>query len=218
MSQKTYLELINDVLVRLRENEVATVDQNTYTKLIGKYINDAKRVVEDAYNWNVLSSTYTITTTAGVYSYALTGAGTRFRVVDAYNSTNSLVMYAEGSTAMNELFLPTNSKAGAPDRYNFNGVDSNNDNLTDVYPIPDAVYTLKFNLSKPQAELTSATTKMLVPAEPVIFHALAKALIERGEDGGLTTNEAYQLFQQSLADHIATESGRYPDEFVWGPT
>lgn len=216
MSQKTYLELINDVLVRLRENEVAAVDQSTYTKLIGKYINDAKRVVEDSYNWNVLASTYTITTTADVYSYALTGAGTRFRVLDAYNNTNSTVLYDESSTRMNELFLTQNAKKGAPDRYNFNGVDSNNDNLTDVYPIPDAVYTLRFNIIKPQAELTDATTKMLVPAEPVIFHALAKALIERGEDGGFTSNESYQLFQQSLADHIATESGRYPDEFVWG--
>lgn len=216
MSQKTYLELINDVLVRLRENEVTTVDQSTYTKLIGKYINDAKRVVEDSYNWNVLSATYTITTTSGVYNYALTGAGTRFRVVDAYNNTQSTKLIDESTTKMNELFLTANVKSGAPERYNFNGVDSNGDNLTDIYPIPDAVYNLRFNIIKPQAELTVATTKMLVPAEPVIFHALAKALIERGEDGGLTTNEAYQLFQQSLADHIATESGRYPDEFVWG--
>lgn len=143
-------------------------------------------------------------------------AGTRFRVVDAYNNTQSTKLIDESTTKMNELFLTANVKSGAPERYNFNGVDSNGDNLTDIYPIPDAVYNLRFNIIKPQAELTVATTKMLVPAEPVIFHALAKALIERGEDGGLTTNEAYQLFQQSLADHIATESGRYPDEFVWG--
>jgi hypothetical protein len=217
MSQKTYLELINDVLLRLRENEVASVDQSNYVKLIGKYINDAKRVVEDSYNWNVLSATYTINTTNGVYNYALTGAGTRFRVTDAYNNTNSTALFNESTIKMNELFLTSNVKSGAPDRYNFNGVDSNGDNLTDVYPIPDGVYNLRFNIIKPQADLTVATTKMLVPAEPVIFHALAKAIIERGEDAGIPSGEAYQLFQQSLADHISTESGRYADEFVWGP-
>lgn len=216
MSQKTYLQLVNEVLVRLRENEVADVDQSTYSKLIGKFINDGKRVVEDAYNWNVLSSTYTITTTATVYNYALTGAGTRFRVIDSYNSTKGTVLFPEGTVYMNELFLPTNVKSGSPDRYNFNGVDTNNDNYVDVYPVPDAVYTIKFNIIRPQDELTSNTTKMLVPSEPVVFYALAKAIIERGEDAGLSSGEAYQLFQQSLSDHISIESGRYPDEFTWG--
>ena len=50
----TYLELVNDVLIRLREAEVETVSQTDYSKLIGKFVNDAKRQVEDAYSWNVL--------------------------------------------------------------------------------------------------------------------------------------------------------------------
>ena len=44
----TYLQLVNSVLRRLREDEVDTVDQNSYSKLIGEYVNDAKRAVEDA--------------------------------------------------------------------------------------------------------------------------------------------------------------------------
>ena len=51
----TYLELVNDVLVRLRESTVSTVGETTYSSLIGKFVNDAKRQIEDSFNWNVLT-------------------------------------------------------------------------------------------------------------------------------------------------------------------
>ena len=41
----TYLELVNNVLRRLREREVPTVTANTYSKLIAVLVNDAKREV-----------------------------------------------------------------------------------------------------------------------------------------------------------------------------
>lgn len=210
----TYLELINDVLVRLRENEVTAIDQSNYVKLIGRYINDGKRAVEDAYNWNALSATYTINTTPNVYNYTLTDAGTRFRVIDVFNDTRDNQLFAENTTAMNELFY-TQSSTGSPARYNFNGVDSNGDTQVDLFPIPDAVYSIKFNLVRPQAKLAVATDKILVPAEPVIFYALSKAIMERGEDGGTPSSEAYQFYQQSLADHIANESNLYPEDSIW---
>jgi len=50
----TYLELINDVLIRLRETTVSTSTETAYSTLIGKFVNDAKRQIEDSYAWNVL--------------------------------------------------------------------------------------------------------------------------------------------------------------------
>ena len=47
----TYLELINDVLVRLREPTVSTNLETTYSTLLGKFVNDAKRQIEDAFAW-----------------------------------------------------------------------------------------------------------------------------------------------------------------------
>jgi hypothetical protein len=44
----TYLELVNDVLVRLRETTVSSVSETSYSSLIGKFVNDAKRQIEDA--------------------------------------------------------------------------------------------------------------------------------------------------------------------------
>jgi hypothetical protein len=69
----TYLQLINDVLIRLRENEVSTVSQTTYAKMIGKFINDIKREVEDSYDWNSLTDTLTATTSSSLFNYVLTG-------------------------------------------------------------------------------------------------------------------------------------------------
>ena len=86
----TYLEIVNDVLTRLRESTVSTVSATVYSSLIGKFVNDAKRQIEDAFPWNILSQDITVTTSASVYKYSLTGAGQKFQVLDAINSTSNI--------------------------------------------------------------------------------------------------------------------------------
>ena len=217
MANKTYLELVNETLVRLREPEVTAVTDNAYSKLIGRFINDAKRQVEDSYTWNALSETLTVTTSANLFNYVLTGIGQRFKVIDVINSQSDWFLNYETTRKMDELFLNSGTVlVGAPDRYNFNGVDSNGDTQVDLYPIPDGVYDIYFNVIKPQAEFTAASTQIKVPSEPVIFLAYAKALNERGEDNGINSVEAYELYRQSLSDHIAAEANRYPEELIWG--
>jgi len=217
MANKTYLELVNETLVRLREPEVTAVTDNAYSKLIGRFINDAKRQVEDSYTWNALSETLTVSTSANLFNYVLTGIGQRFKVIDVINSQSDWFLNYETTRKMDELFLNSGTVlVGAPDRYNFNGVDNNGDTQVDLYPIPDGVYDIYFNVIKPQAEFTAASTQIKVPSEPVIFLAYAKALNERGEDNGLNSVEAYDLYRQSLSDHIAAEANRYPEELIWG--
>ena len=216
MAIPTYLELVNEVLIRLRENEVTSVSDNGYSKLIGKYINDAKRQVEDAWAWNALTETLTATTTANLFSYVLEGSGTRFRIIDVLNDTDNFVMKYGETKRMNEWFLMTNPEHGKPQYYNFNGVDDNGDTLVDFYPIPDGVYNVRINLIKSQVPLSANSDKPLVPAEPIIFGAYARALAERGEDGGLASSEAYQLYKSSLADFVAIEANHYPEEITWG--
>ena len=217
MANKTYLQLVNDVLIRLRENEVTSVTDTSYSKLIGKFVNDAKRQVEDAYNWNALSETITVATSTDLFNYVLTGSGIRFRVFDVINDTSNWFLNNASTMEMDEWFLVDTPEKSAPRYFNFNGVDSNGDTQVDLYPIPNGAYTINFNLIKPQAELSANADQIKVPAEPVIFLAYAKALAERGEDGGLRSSEAYGLYQTSLADHISIEGNKYPDEFLWDP-
>lgn len=214
MALPTYLDLVNDVLIRMREPEVTTVNENTLSKLVGRLVNDAKRQVEDAYAWNALTDTLIIETTANTYGYVLTGSGTRFKVIDAQDNTNKSVINALSTKLMSQYLL-NNTNPGNPMYYNFNGIHSTGDTKVDFYPVPNAGLTLYFNLYIPQAELTSDTTTMLVPKEPVVLGAFARALVERGEDGGLNSSEAYGLYKASLADAIAIESSRYVEEETW---
>lgn len=215
MAAPTYLELVNDVLIRLRENEVTSISDTAYSKLIGRFINDAKRQCEDAYNWNALSNTLTADTTADIFNYVLVGSGQRFKVIDVIDDTSDNVLTPQTTEQMNRYFLTETLKKGNPRFYNFNGTNSNGDTQVDVYPVPDKVYSLRFNIIQPQAPLSANSDKLLIPSEPVIFGALARAMAERGEDGGIASGEMYAIAKQSLSDAIAIESGRYLEESEW---
>jgi len=211
----TYLELVNDVLIRLRESSVSTVGETTYSSLIGKFVNDAKRQIEDSYNWNCLAQTITVTTTSGTSSYALTGAGQKFRVNDALNTTSLIGLRNIEFVDMNrKLNLATPSQS-IPSEFCFSGVDGNGDTKVDLFPVPSGAFTLLFDLTIPQANLSADGTSVKVLDYLVTQSAYARALIERGEDGGTNSNEAYALFRGMLSDAIALESTRYPeDNFV----
>jgi len=207
----TYLELVNDVLVRLRETTVSTVTQTSYSSLIGKFVNDAKRQVEDAFPWNVLGTTITISTTSGTYSYALTGAGQKFQVIDALNVTSNLGMKNIDFVSMNRYQNFSTPVDGIPTYYAFDGVDGNYDTKVTIYPRPNGVYSIPFSLAVPQATLSSDNTVIKVPDTLVSQNAYARALVERGEDGGMSSSEAYALYKTMLSDYIALEGTRYPE-------
>jgi hypothetical protein len=215
MASMNYIQLVNDVLIRLREPEATSVSDNAYVKLIARYVNDSKRVVEDSYNWNALSDTLSATTTADVFNYVLVGSGQRFRVIDVINDTQNTFVELASTKWMDQQFLMTTPQNGSPAYYNFNGTNSNGDTQVDLYPIPNGAYNLRFNIIKPQVPLAVNADVLLVPDEPVILGALARAQAERGEDGGVQAGETYQLMRQSLADAIALESGRYLEEQEW---
>lgn len=215
MALPTYLELVNDVLVRMREPEVATVQENVLSKLVGKLVNDTKRQVEDAYKWNALITTLTVPTVASTHLYTLTGTGQRFKLNGARNTTQKIELRNVPIDTMEE-WLEYSTQEGAPGFYSFNGVNtSTGDVKVEVYPVPDGVYTLKFETYIPQANLVGDADVLQVPSEPVILGAFARALVERGEDGGLNSSEAYGLYRSSLADHIAIEASRFAEDDGW---
>jgi hypothetical protein len=215
MALPTYLELVNDVLVRMREPEVSTVQENVLSKLVGKLVNDSKRQVEDAYKWNALITTINLSTVASTSNYTLTGTGQRFKIVGARNVTQKLELRNIPVGTMDE-WLEYSAQNASPGYYAFNGVNTTTgDAKLDVYPVPDGVYNLKFETYIPQGNLTSDGTLLQVPSEPVILGAFARALVERGEDGGLNSSEAYGLYRSSLADHIAIEASRFAEDDGW---
>ena len=211
----TYLQAVNDVLVRLREEEVSSVTETAYSKLIGKLVNDAKRSVEDAHTWNALGNTLTASTTADIFNYVLVGSGQRFKTLNVFDDGVDSFLTQRESNWMAKNLLSNTVLKGRPSYFNYNGVDSNGDTQVDLYPVPNGVYTIRFNLYIPQDSLTSDNTVISVPSEPVILGAYARAIAERGEDTGLSSADAYALYRSSLADAIAIDSGHFVDNEIW---
>lgn len=210
----TFVELVNDVLIRLRETTVQSVVETPYSTLIGRYVNDAKRQVEDAFGWNVLNKTVIITTNVNDFSYPMTGAGQKFSVHDVLNTTSLISINNISTIEMNRyqnLIQSSQPVKGIPTMYAFNG-SNGTDTLVTLFPRPDNVYNIPFLLTVPQPNLTADSTLVLVPDFLVVQNAYARALNERGEDGGMTSSGAYQLFSQMLADSIALEGTRFPED------
>ncbi len=210
----TYLELVNDVLARLRESSVASVSTTAYSTLIGKFVNDAKRQVEDAWFWDAQRTVKTLNTVAGTSNYVITGSGLRQKKVTVNNTTNKYSLRnVPIQWILNQQDLATVNQQ-QPDYYAWYGNDGT-DSKVEIFPTPDGIYALKFEMYVPQVALSADGDVLIVPSEPVVAGAYARALVERGEDGGLASSEAFGLYKSILSDTIAIESTRYTENDCW---
>lgn len=211
----TYLELVNKVLVRLREDTVATVNQTAYSRLIGEFVNDAIRQVEDAWDWSALRTTLTVSTSSDIFNYVLTGSQNRVKILDVVNDTSNFFLTYKDQHWFNNTFLNTTPAKGSPFFYTFNGVDANGDTQVDLYPIPNGAYILRFNVVQRTPEFTNDADELLVPYLPVIHMAVALATRERGESGGNMTPELFMSADRMLSDAIALDASKHPEELVF---
>lgn len=210
----TYLEVVNKVLRRLRENEVTIVNESPYSKLIGDLVNVVKREIEDSWNWEALRGTLTITTSDGLFNYVLNGATTRMRLLDVINDTTNIVMHGQTSKWFDVQFLIASTNRGAPFFYNFNGVSLDGDPQLDIYPIPNGTYLLRVNAVFPQKELSADADVVQINPQLLIEGVLARAISERGDDGGYLEQET--RYNKMLSDLIAIEAAVRADEITWG--
>jgi len=211
----TYLEIVNKVLVRLRENEVSSLTETSYSKLVADLVNVVKREVENAWNWDCLRETLTVTTANDLFNYVLTDSGTTSRVLNVYNDTDDIQMHYRPSNWFDQQMRMVDTvQRDAPMFYNWNGT-SNGDLQVDLYPIPDGVYNIRFNIIKQQDDLSAPTDVLLLNPHLVIEGVVSRAISERGDDGGFIDQE--MRYKNMLADFIAIEAGRMPDEVTWYP-
>lgn len=215
----TYVQMVNEVLARLREDQVSTVTQTTYSTMIGHFVNDVKRQVEEAWEWDALNTTLTITTSSGTSTYTITGCGTRQKGISANITTSGrqATLRQRSMKWIQDQQQLTTTTNNVPSYYGWNGSDGT-DSKVELFPTPDGTYTIAFNMNVPQVSLSADADVILVPSEVVVQGAYARALAERGEDGGLATSEAYGLYRGVLADRIAIEQTRNLDFADWEVT
>ena len=211
----TYLQLVNSVLRRLREDQVATVEQNTYSQLIGELVNEAKETVENSWDWTGLRTTIVVPTVASTYTYTITGSQNKLKILDVINDTGNVFMAERGNSWMRNLFLNNTAPESQPQYYNLKTLDDNGDNVFQVYPIPDKVYDLNFSVVKRTPYFTNDDDKLKVSTNAVILYAAALASRERGETGGTAAAEQFALADRALSDAIAYDAAQHPDETIW---
>jgi len=216
----TYKEIINAVLRRLREDSIQTnvwtagnLLDNTrvtqYQQMVGDLVNEAKKEVEDAWNWVTLRNSETITTSSGTQSYTIPDTNERTRILLAQEHSNGTILQEMADKYIQFTKYPTSSVQNAlPSYYSVTGIDSSTGRLTVEFdPVPDAQYQISFRVVTPQEDLTVPTDVVKVPHQPVILGALALAIAERGEDGGSMSDLVAQQYINSLSDAIQIDAG-----------
>ena len=218
----TYREVINEVLIRLRETPIASDwsgainDSPTvsdYNKVIGALVNDAKRSIESYHDWQILRETVDITTVAGTKNYNLS-SGQEFKILDVINNATGNELLQVSRAYLNRERYPTAS-TGEPHYYGFNGADSSNNLKVDLSPTPSKVETISFDMIKYQDVLTTASTVVKIPTKPLILGAYARALAERGEDGGTQSSIAAQEAASAISQAIMMDAGNTQFESDW---
>lgn len=211
----TYLELVNSVLRRMREDEVTSINQNTYSKMVGDFVNDAYRLVSDAWDWSAFRTTLTIETAPDIFNYVLTGSANNVKELSFLNDTSNWFMEYKTQVWMDNVFLNQDPVKGSPQYFTYNGVDSEGDTQIDLYPIPNDTYILRYNCILRPTGLVSDEDKPLIPTMPILHLTIALLARERGETGGTASAEYFGIAEKYLGDAIAHDAYKHPEELVW---
>jgi len=231
-----YLDLVNNVLRRLRETEVTSVQSNAYSKLIGDLVNDAKNLVESSWDWSMQRKVIntTLNNPAEGNRFTLVGSGEAPKIQsmfvgwpqsvvsepDLTKTATNLLTYIDQVSMQEYIRLeqplrgnPT--PTGTPIYYSLFGIDSNRDTIITLYPSPDPIGLLLTSLFKAQADLVNDTDKLEIPVMPVLHLAVAFASRERGETGGTSTQEYFTMANKYLSDAIALDAGNAPEKTIF---
>ncbi len=214
MAYKTWLQCVNEVQRRLRENVTPSVTTTDYSNLLGIFVNDVKREIEDAWNWNVLRNIVTVSTVSGTSVYTLTGTSNRTRILDVFNDTsdNEIIAVRGNQYVGNTLSGGGNRE---PLYYKVSGENASGALKITLLPTPDAVYSIKFNVVIPQDDCDANSDEIYVPSEAVILGALSRAIEERGEDAGQTSMSAYGRYREALGNAISRDEALMVLETDW---
>ena len=213
----TFLEAVNAVLRRLREDSVTASSANQYSKLIGDFVNQAIYDTEHAWDWNCLKETIDITTVASQQDYAFSTTDVKI-IVGVNDTANWYMRKTTDFQQAGEDFLTTTS-TGSPYFYSFLGKSGTSSKIR-LQPTPTGVESIKFLVVKHTDEKaldgTDDSDELTIPSLPIVLSAYARAVSERGEDGGIGVNEANREASSALADAIAMDAGmNHPEKVSW---
>jgi len=214
----TLLEVVNKVLRRLREDEVGTVDETSYSRLIGEFVNEAKESLEDMWFWSVYETEIdtSLLGDSSTVTYDLTATNDRsflvrrrrdnlplaFDVTSGDKSGQVKDIPWKQLRATKAIQTGTETASTAPEFALKPDSDGRGWSIELLYPCSTA-RTLRTYWYVPQAYLetdgTDDNTEILLPSNPIFLGALMYAMNERGEEIGEPGNLQEQKFHRAAA-------------------
>lgn len=186
----TFLQLVNKVLVALREDQVAGFSSEPYTSMIQQFVNQAKEEIEDVGPWQSLRTEIAFSSAASTTTATVTGTTDRSYVLLDSEGRGMVFKTATGEECQIPVIpieqlrrLRLGSDATTTQEPSFVAFVSDGTNLiAHFYPTPDAVYAYKGVFVVPQADLSDETDTLTIPQHPVVRKAIFYAMDERGSE------------------------------------
>lgn len=220
----TQLEMVNKILLRLRENSVTTVNENDYGQLIAQFINDAKADLEDLnHTWSCYETEVDVSILDdGTRIYTLPETNDRSFLLRQYKEDRLPMAYDITAGEMIRLCdvplkelrrvraLNDDLQSGRPQTFAIQA-----DNATDAgYQIQllwgsDTARTWRMYWHIPQDDLavdaTDDNTQIILPQRPVELRAYAYAVMEREIENSPAAQAAWSRSVDSVAAALETD-------------
>ena len=212
----TYLDLVNEVLARMRLDPLTTtagVDDEA-AKVIIKNVNDAKRKVEQAWRWTALREEWEIPLVAGTSRYALTDTYDQ-AIIDDVSLSDGFPLNTTNLKYLNRKKRMSPNVNSRPLDWAVVGMTASREIELEVWPTPTSNQTMYVSGWSNQPPLSGDSDLLKVPALPVIYEALAMSARERGEVGGQTALEIFGMAKRYLEDAVALDASLSPMDTDW---
>ncbi len=223
MTTKTLLNLTNEVGKNLRRSTgttYTTITQNQDVITAVQMINEAKRMVEDAWKWDQLTTNVTFSSVASQRAYDLGNLSSGTGAVTSATVTNERSYVLKDRHGRIQFFDITNTngfrmREMKRDRFESAAIGGSAEQAipqaVTLYQAPAGGIQVEFpfvpsdNTRRysvecyiPQDDLTVATTVLLAPWRLVVLAATAMAIEERGEELGLDSVRWWEQYNDAF--------------------
>lgn len=231
-----YKDMVNEVLIRMREDEIESVidpDNDPQQKIVCKLVNDAFRFVARSHAWNAFRKVWVVDLAHGIDKYVLS-KGIESSSVYAVTTAAKKRLREEDA----RVFALDKRVQGSPDRYHVGTVNQHQLELT-VSPTPDNTHrgtgnSAEYAFGQYGVASYNDPRKIIIvsgfaqpkrleldddyitmPIDPLMQFALAYAHSERGEAGDQSVMELFAIARTSLSDAISWDVSNSPNEYLW---
>ena len=214
---QTYLQLVNTLLRRVREDQVSTVSDSDYSLLLGEYINLAKDELETMHDWARLRWTTRIYTSPGVFAYEVEDFKHNYVIEKVFNDTLDGELHYREYKQMSCWLNANNAddQRAPPAYYDINGYTADDDPVINLFPIPDAKYYINIDATVAQVPLSADADEVIIPHQPIVERALVHVLEERGEDDGERYMRQVMRAEEYARRYQLLDIQKWPEKYVW---